>query len=165
MSRLSRRTFLAAAGALAVRARAADAPAVPTSLDHILLGCGDLDTGIAFVEQRLGVRAAFGGVHPVGARGTRCSRWASGATWRSSRPRRSPCAMIGAGCCLLHRVEQGLAASCLGRSRRVPHRSVRAGHARARRAGSPLTGEHRNARRHDPSGRVAQLAEQWTLNP
>src|SRR5206468_5245785 len=29
------------------------------------------------------------------------------------------------------------------------------------RPGSRLTGEHRNARRHDPSGRVAQLAEQW----
>ena len=69
MSRLSRRTFLAAAGALAVRARAADAPAVPTALDHILLGCGDLDKGIEFVEQRLGVRAAFGGVHP--GRGSR----------------------------------------------------------------------------------------------
>jgi catechol 2,3-dioxygenase-like lactoylglutathione lyase family enzyme len=37
-------------------------------LDHILLGCSDLDRGIAFVEQRLGVRAAFGGMHP--GRGT-----------------------------------------------------------------------------------------------
>jgi hypothetical protein len=33
-------------------------------LDHILLGSADLDTGIAFVEERTGVRAAFGGVHP-----------------------------------------------------------------------------------------------------
>lgn len=38
-------------------------------LDHILLGCKDLDRGIAFVEQHTGVRAAFGGVHP--GRGTR----------------------------------------------------------------------------------------------
>ncbi len=38
-------------------------------LDHILLGCSDLDQGIAFVEQHTGVRAAFGGVHP--GRGTR----------------------------------------------------------------------------------------------
>jgi hypothetical protein len=38
-------------------------------LDHILLGCSDLDRGIAFVEQRTGVKAAFGGVHP--GRGTR----------------------------------------------------------------------------------------------
>jgi catechol 2,3-dioxygenase-like lactoylglutathione lyase family enzyme len=38
-------------------------------LDHILLGCHDLDRGIAFVEERTGVRAAFGGVHP--GRGTR----------------------------------------------------------------------------------------------
>jgi catechol 2,3-dioxygenase-like lactoylglutathione lyase family enzyme len=69
MFRLSRRSFLAAAGALALRARGESAPAVPTSLDHILLGCGDLDKGIEFVEQRLGVRAAFGGVHP--GRGSR----------------------------------------------------------------------------------------------
>ena len=38
-------------------------------LDHILLGCNDLDWGIAFVEERTGVRAAVGGVHP--GRGTR----------------------------------------------------------------------------------------------
>lgn len=69
MSRMSRRTILAAAGALALRARAASAPAVPSSLDHILLGCGDLDKGIDFVERHLGVRAAFGGVHP--GRGSR----------------------------------------------------------------------------------------------
>ena len=42
---------------------------VPASLDHILLGCSDLDSGIAFVEQHTGVRAQFGGVHP--GRGTR----------------------------------------------------------------------------------------------
>ena len=33
-------------------------------LDHILIGSPDLDKGIAFIEQRTGVRAAFGGVHP-----------------------------------------------------------------------------------------------------
>ena len=38
-------------------------------LDHILLGCSDLDGGIDFVEKHTGVRAAFGGVHP--GRGTR----------------------------------------------------------------------------------------------
>ena len=42
---------------------------VPTLLDHILLGCSDLDGGISFVEQHTGVRAAIGGVHP--GRGTR----------------------------------------------------------------------------------------------
>lgn len=42
---------------------------VPTALDHILLGIDDLDRGIAFAEERTGVRAAFGGVHP--GRGTR----------------------------------------------------------------------------------------------
>jgi catechol 2,3-dioxygenase-like lactoylglutathione lyase family enzyme len=38
-------------------------------LDHILLGCNDLDAGIAFVEEHTGVRPVFGGVHP--GRGTR----------------------------------------------------------------------------------------------
>ncbi len=38
-------------------------------LDHIILGASDLDRGIDWVEQRTGVRATFGGVHP--GRGTR----------------------------------------------------------------------------------------------
>jgi Glyoxalase-like domain len=38
-------------------------------LDHILLGCSDLDAGIAFVKQHTGAHAIFGGVHP--GRGTR----------------------------------------------------------------------------------------------
>jgi hypothetical protein len=63
---MSRRFFLAAAGA-ALAAPRISWPAqrqTPTLLDHILLGSADLDTGIAFVEERTGVRAAFGGVHP-----------------------------------------------------------------------------------------------------
>lgn len=40
-----------------------------TGLDHIILGIDDLDRGVAWMEQRIGVRAAFGGVHP--GRGTR----------------------------------------------------------------------------------------------
>jgi Glyoxalase-like domain len=67
--RMSRRSLLAVAGALALRARAGTSPSVPPSLDHILLGCGDLQGGIDFVERHLGVRAAFGGVHP--GRGSR----------------------------------------------------------------------------------------------
>ncbi|HMD08021.1 MAG TPA: VOC family protein [Candidatus Acidoferrum sp.] len=67
---LSRRTFLALTGsALAgpsISWAAGDAPAM---LDHILLGCSDLDRGIEFVEKHTGVPAAFGGVHP--GRGTR----------------------------------------------------------------------------------------------
>ena len=39
----------------------ADAGSVPTVLDHLILGCSNLDRGIAFVEARTGVRAAFGG--------------------------------------------------------------------------------------------------------
>jgi hypothetical protein len=37
---------------------------VPKVLDHVLLGCNDLDSGIDYVYQRTGVRAAAGGVHP-----------------------------------------------------------------------------------------------------
>jgi hypothetical protein len=37
---------------------------VPKVLDHVLLGCNDLDAGIDYVYQRTGVRAAAGGVHP-----------------------------------------------------------------------------------------------------
>jgi hypothetical protein len=45
------------------------APKFPAMLDHILLGCRDLDEGIAFVEQHTGVGPMVGGVHP--GRGTR----------------------------------------------------------------------------------------------
>ena len=37
---------------------------VPQSLDHVILGCNDLDAGIDYVFERTGVRAALGGVHP-----------------------------------------------------------------------------------------------------
>ena len=69
MAPLSRQSVLALAGALALRARGATPPAVPEMFDHMLLGCGDLDKGIAFVEQHLGARATLGGVHP--GRGSR----------------------------------------------------------------------------------------------
>jgi hypothetical protein len=66
---LSRRIFLAlTGGALAAPSISWAAEEVPTLLDHILLGCNDLQHGIDFVEQHTGVRAAFGGVHP--GRGT-----------------------------------------------------------------------------------------------
>lgn len=70
VQKIPRRTFLALTGVAFVSPTLAlgedDSPKV---LDHILLGCSDLDRGVAFVEERLGVRAAFGGVHP--GRGTR----------------------------------------------------------------------------------------------
>jgi len=69
MHRISRRSILALAGALALRARGAGAPSVPEPFDHMLLGCSDLDKGIELVERHLGVRAALGGVHP--GRGSR----------------------------------------------------------------------------------------------
>src|SRR6266852_6327579 len=73
---ISRRSFLALTGgalvspsvAWAANAEDAEDDDVPALLDHILLGCSDLDRGIAFVEEHTGVRAAFGGVHP--GRGT-----------------------------------------------------------------------------------------------
>src|SRR3982074_2977955 len=67
---ISRRLFLAVIGGTAFSPLLTlSASEVPSLLDHILLGCNDLDHGIDFVEQRTGVRAAFGGVHP--GRGTR----------------------------------------------------------------------------------------------
>jgi len=67
---ISRRLFLALTGSVVLAPRFGWAvDEVPTLLDHILLGCNDLDRGIAFVEERTGVRAAFGGIHP--GRGTR----------------------------------------------------------------------------------------------
>ena len=40
-----------------------------SAVDHLLLGVSDLDRGIAWVEQRAGLRAAIGGTHPgVGTR-------------------------------------------------------------------------------------------------
>jgi catechol 2,3-dioxygenase-like lactoylglutathione lyase family enzyme len=67
---ISRRFFLAATSAALLASRISSAVAqVPALLDHILLGCNDLDRGVAFVEEHTGVRPAFGGVHP--GRGTR----------------------------------------------------------------------------------------------
>jgi catechol 2,3-dioxygenase-like lactoylglutathione lyase family enzyme len=68
--KIPRRIFLAlAGGALGFPKLPLGEVDPPTVLDHILLGCNDLDRGIAFVEEHTGVRAAFGGVHP--GRGTR----------------------------------------------------------------------------------------------
>ena len=72
MQGTSRRSFLAITfGALAnpTITSAQQKEEAPSVLDHILLGCNDLDRGIAFVEEHTSVRAAFGGVHP--GRGTR----------------------------------------------------------------------------------------------
>jgi hypothetical protein len=67
---ITRRLFLAiTAGAVMLPRELWAAAEVPAMLDHILLGCSDLDQGIAFVESHTGVRPAVGGVHP--GRGTR----------------------------------------------------------------------------------------------
>jgi hypothetical protein len=71
---LSRRIFLALTGAalaappLPGAADDAEEDEVPALLDHIILGCNDLDLGMDLVEQNTGVRPAIGGVHP--GRGT-----------------------------------------------------------------------------------------------
>lgn len=39
------------------------------AVDHLMIGAADLDRGIQWLEQRIGVRAAVGGTHP--GRGTR----------------------------------------------------------------------------------------------
>ena len=66
---LSRRVFLTlTGGALFAPSFIPESDEVPSVLDHILLGCNQLESGVDFVEQRTGVRAAFGGVHP--GRGT-----------------------------------------------------------------------------------------------
>jgi hypothetical protein len=52
--------------ALAGTAYAADPP--KHAVDHVGIGAPDLEKGSAFVEQRTGVKAQFGGVHP--GRGT-----------------------------------------------------------------------------------------------
>src|SRR5258707_8951026 len=70
METISRRSFIAVtSGAAFTPLLTWTATEVPPLLDHVLLGCSDLDRGIDFVEQRTGVRAALGGVHP--GRGTR----------------------------------------------------------------------------------------------
>src|SRR6476619_3125064 len=67
---IARRSFLGLAGGAVVMSRVSwSADEFPSMLDHILLGCSDLDEGVAFVEQHTGVRAGIGGVHP--GRGTR----------------------------------------------------------------------------------------------
>jgi hypothetical protein len=69
---ISRRMFVSAGAGLFVTTAAglsAEKEGAPVLLDHILLGCTDLERGIDFVAQHTGVRAAFGGVHP--GRGTR----------------------------------------------------------------------------------------------
>jgi hypothetical protein len=67
MQPFSRRRFLfrasVALGAARI-SRSAQPEIVPKLLDHILVGSPDLNKGIAFIEERTGVRAAFGGVHP-----------------------------------------------------------------------------------------------------
>src|SRR5690349_15249615 len=58
---LTRRALLCGAASLMTKAQAAP---IITVVDHLLLGVSDLQHGIDWVEQRTGVRALIGGVHP-----------------------------------------------------------------------------------------------------
>ena len=62
---ISRRDFLILTGAaVLVPSFSWASEESPALLDHIILGCNDLDAGIRFVQERTGVRAAPGGIHP-----------------------------------------------------------------------------------------------------
>ncbi len=65
---LSRRNFILATGTTLFAPYLTWTEEPTTLLDHVLLGCSNLEDGIAFVERLTGIRAAFGGVHP--GRGT-----------------------------------------------------------------------------------------------
>jgi Glyoxalase-like domain len=66
---ISRRMFLALTGVVMVAPAASwGTDMFPPLLDHIILGCNNLERGIAFVEEHSRVRAVLGGVHP--GRGT-----------------------------------------------------------------------------------------------
>jgi hypothetical protein len=75
VSRWTRREWLGlcGAGASGVWFAASEKPMSRTpavsAVDHLLLGTADLDRGIAWVEERTGVKAVIGGSHPgVGTR-------------------------------------------------------------------------------------------------
>ena len=66
MKGMTRRTFGLAAASLMTLPRLAWSAGgkVAESLDHVILGCNDLDAGVEYVYQKTGIRAAAGGVHP-----------------------------------------------------------------------------------------------------
>ena len=62
---ITRREFVAfTSAALALPSAAWAAEEFPSLLDHLILGCSDLEAGVRFFEERTGVRAEIGGVHP-----------------------------------------------------------------------------------------------------
>ncbi len=66
---LLRTAGTAAVGSMLGTMCAAEERTVRDAVDHLLLGASDLDQGIAYVEQRTGVKAQVGGSHPgVGTR-------------------------------------------------------------------------------------------------
>lgn len=61
----SRRDFLVLTGAtVLVPSFLRASERSPALLDHVILGCNDLDTGIRFVQERTGIQAVQGGSHP-----------------------------------------------------------------------------------------------------
>lgn len=58
---ISRRLFLALTGGAILSPPSIRATETfPSLLDHVILGCNNLDTGVSFVEERTGIRALFG---------------------------------------------------------------------------------------------------------
>ncbi|HZU27635.1 MAG TPA: VOC family protein, partial [Bryobacteraceae bacterium] len=62
MPGLTRRSLLLGSGPMFAMAHGLTD--VTSAVDHLLLGVADLDRGIKWVQERVGVRAAVGGVHP-----------------------------------------------------------------------------------------------------
>jgi Glyoxalase-like domain len=68
---ISRRTFLYITGGATVASFPLPSKIMstqPSEVDHIILGCKDLDAGMVYMERLCGYRAAIGGSHP--GRGT-----------------------------------------------------------------------------------------------
>src|SRR5581483_11826948 len=62
MRSITRRSLLYGTAAMGTTAQTLTSAV--TALDHLLIGVNDLNRGIDRVEQRTGVRALYGGVHP-----------------------------------------------------------------------------------------------------
>jgi hypothetical protein len=65
-SLIDRRDFLLGIGGMLALSKASGSvrEGISSRIDHIILGCNDLNVGVDFVSARTGVYPTFGGVHP-----------------------------------------------------------------------------------------------------